>query len=133
MAAVSCSKDSVKKPVVPEGRTVTTANNPQCDDYSTEGFINRDVFRVIIVEPAGNGRSQSDITASAQNRAISTLRKYIQSNGGTLSQKTDAEIRILVEKGKLLSIKCNDSRTIYVFEIKSGNIKGKIDSLTTAR
>lgn len=117
--------------------TVSSGQNTVEDEaltkeYSQEGFISADSFRVIIIQTPESTIDEAGIKNMAENRANASLKKFIQSNGGTINTQTDAQLNIIVQSGKIKKI-IGKKRILYVFEINSPNLKRNVDNLGKAR
>jgi hypothetical protein len=124
VSVLACKKEQVKTSGANE-ETVQT----DLRQFETEGFISRDCFRVIIVQPADSTSSIADIDKQARTKAFLSLKRYITSSGKTLGQNADAGIlNIIQENGKLTPYK-DAARTIYVLEISKSGCKSYVDTL----
>lgn len=122
VSVLACKKDQVK--TGGEGTVQTDLRQ-----FETEGFISRDSFRVIIVQPAHSTMAIEDINKQLKTKAFLSLKRYITSSGKSLSQNTDASLLNLISgSGKTTPYK-DSARTIYVLDISKGNCKGYVDSL----
>ncbi len=123
VAAVSC-------------KTVTRDNGTKTDDksfvtgdiekkYLAEGFIDKNIYRIVIVNPKNDGTPQSDIKSKSMKRAISSLEKFIQDSDKKSDANTRANLLRLMESNgsfykKNVEKYAND---VYYFDIKKDNIK----------
>lgn len=100
-------------------------------EYSKEGFISDNLFRVIIVKPSDSKLTTIKIKDLASKRAFSSFQKYILSNYDSLKRNSQATLLNLIhDKGILFNIKDEKkSRIIYVFEIKKSGLLKLINSL----
>lgn len=122
----SCSKST-------QTTTTTGSNDTEqmLKKYSREGFINNNLFRVIIVEPENSPNSEDSIKEKAERRAFISFQKYIRSKGKKLKANAKPNLLNLInDSGKLMPIKDKkNSRTVYVFEVKKNNLVSYINKL----
>lgn len=122
----ACKKEQIKG-----GPAGSGSESQQSDlkQFEQEGFVSRDSFRVIIVQPADSTMAIEDINKQLQTKALLSLKRYITSAGKSLSQNTDASLLNLIhDSGKTTPYK-DSARTIYVLEISKANCKGYVDTL----
>ncbi len=101
--------------------------------YQKEGFISRDLFRVVIVADKNTGHNDFDsIKDTARKRSLATLQKYIQTNQRTLTQNTRAELLNLIDtSGKLIQRDDISKRNkVFFFDIEKSDIRRYIDSIS---
>ena len=128
---VAASFSACKKEQVKGGASTDGSGTQQTDlkQFEQEGFISRDTFRVIIVQPSDSTMSAEDTGKQLQTKALLSLKRYITASGKSLSQNTDASLLNLIhDSGKTTPYK-DSVRTIYVLDISKGNCKGYVDSL----
>jgi len=127
---VSCKKEQVKT-----GGTETKAENtaPKADirQFEQEGFISKDLFRIIVVRPEGSSAGESEIQKQAQNKTLVSLKKYITSTGKSLQPNSDAQLLNLISgSGKITPYEDADAhRTIFVLEIAKPGLRAYVDGL----
>lgn len=122
----ACKKEQVKGGASTDG---TETQQTDLKQFEQEGFISRDTFRVIIVQPSDSTMSTEDIGKQLQTKALLSLKRYITASGKSLSKNTDASLLNLINgSGKTTPYK-DSVRTIYALEISKGNCKGYVDSL----
>lgn len=106
-------------------------------EYMQEGFINHDTFRVVIITPANecNNGDLDSIESRARTRALSTLKQYIETRGWNYSDKTRDQLsRLITSNGSVSFMDRDCSRdSVYVYDIKKGNIQDEIDLIATRR
>ncbi len=95
--------------------------------YDQEGFISADNYRVIIVEPRENAHRENRdaIEKSARLRALSSLEKYLISEGYSLAPSTRAKLINLIERYGTIRLvdSPNTQRIVYYYEIRKMNLK----------
>ena len=107
-----------------------------CREYFKEGFISREVYRVVIVEPRDEtGFSKSEIEKKAKKRTLISLQKYLMTKEGTINQNVNAALLNLIEESGTLqdSPEKQETRDVYLFEIKKDNLKRYVDDLVYKR
>lgn len=124
------------KPVVPQTpvspvEPSNTEDNQNSFIYEKEGFVSRDAYVVIIVQPFSTSETGTDIESKAKKRALTSLLKYKHSQGKILSQNGTTQIVNLInENGKLTRIDDSEkSRSVFQFVVKKTNLKQIVDSL----
>lgn len=140
--ASSCTKQvtrEIKKDKLPSQKTEadTTSKKNQIEKrYLNEGFINPNVFRVIILAPEEEClNSLTEIEYRARKRAEASLQKFLVSNDRIIDQNTRASILNLVSShGKLRAkdIHCQGNNVFY-FDIKKTNLKRHLKKITRSR
>ncbi len=129
----SCSENIKKNNDVPK---IIENNNTLTKEYLREGFISKDIFRIVIVEPKrekNDGRNY--IIKTAKRRAFVSLQKYITANNAKIDNNINASLLNLVEEcGTLKSADINHkTRRVHLFEIKKSSLKQSIDNLARSR
>lgn|GEM_PF-943550 len=138
----ACTKQvvsEIKKEQLPSQKTEADANikkNEIEKRYLNEGFINQNVFRVIILAPEEecmNGLTE--IEYRARKRAEASLQKFLLSNDRIVDQNTRASILNLISSHGKLSAKdihCQGNNVFY-FDIKKTNLKRHLKKITSSR
>ena len=128
---ISCKKEQIKT-----GNNISTKDTvvtPKNDlkQFEQEGFISKDLFRIIVVRPAGSDTSDEDIQKQAQNKTLASLKRYITSTGKMLQPNSDAQLLNLISGyGKLTPHDDADAkRTIFVEEISKPGLKSYVENL----
>src|SRR5512138_1178439 len=108
MCGTNQPQNGTKQPDVKKPADNTT-DKPDFRHYEKEGFITKDIFRVIVVQPFDSSTSDSDIEKQARNKAISSLKKHIVSVGLMPEANADAElINLINDSGKIMTIEDSD-------------------------
>jgi hypothetical protein len=105
-------------------------------EYEKEGFITKNLFRVVIVEPKGGRESDiNEIKKTAERRALSSMEKYLVENRIMVNRNAKAVLLNLIgDHGKLKEAPLESAtRTVYLFEIEKPDLKQQIDNLPRAR
>lgn len=107
------------------------------EEFSREGFISRDLFRVVIVKPSeAEGNHILQVEKLGKKRAYMTLKNYLLSNERIVTPNVNAQLLNLVNNfGK---IKCYEkdtclTRKVFFYEIEKENIQGYIDRIAQHR
>ncbi|HEY1405653.1 MAG TPA: hypothetical protein VF857_03500 [Spirochaetota bacterium] len=130
-AIVSCGTKQVHK------NTDTTANpknnkrNETTLSYEQEGFLSRDLFRVIVIRPFDSTMSDRDMERQLRNKASSSLKRHITSTGKSLDPNADAMILNLInDYGKTTPYDDKEkARTIFVLDISKPGCKGYVEGM----
>ncbi len=132
-ALISCTKDAVVQRDEGVGEIKQIGNYME---YEKEGFITKDLFRVVIVEPRGGKEPDSkEIRKTAERRALSSMEHYLVENGIMDDRNAKAVILNLIgDHGKLKEAPLESgTRTVYLFDIEKPDLKQQIDNLPKAR
>jgi hypothetical protein len=124
----SCKTKTVivdKKDIKPDNK-----NNVVLDkEFMKEGFINNEIFRVVIVTEKNDCRtSENDISDLAKKRSSAILKNYIISQNRIYDSNANATvINLIEEKGRIIPKKsdCSENR-VYYLDIKMPEIKNYI-------
>lgn len=141
--STSCSKKIItplneKKSPRSENIDKTTGKNIKKKNdlekkYLSEGFVEKDTFRVIILVPKDSScKDQATIKYRAEKRAEASLQKFLVSKGRVIDQNTRAEILNLINNhGKLIprNIPCRGSNVFY-FDIQKKHLKRHLKKIT---
>lgn len=134
----SCSSEKEKITITPvqNNAEISLSSNTLPEEYMREGFINRDTFRVVIVTPRRTtDEGIASIESQARIRAVSALKNYIQNQGWDFTDRTRGELfRLIISNGSVSHMERNSSRdSVYVYDIRKGNIQNEIDFIATRR
>lgn len=105
-------------------------------EYEKEGFITKDLFRVVIVEPKGGQESDKmEIKKTAERRALSSMEKYLVENRIMADRNAKAVLLNLIgDHGKLKESPLkSETRTVYFFDVEKPDLKQQLDNLPRAR
>ncbi len=129
----SCSKN-IKKT---NATSIPLDNTSSTDrEYIKEGFITKDLYRIIIVEPKDEiDYPKTSIEKTAKRRAFVSLQKYLSANNILPDKNINANLLNLI--GEYGTIKeapgKSKTRKVHLFEIKKSNLKQSLDNLSTTR
>ena len=101
--------------------------------YQKEGFIEKNIFRVVIVTIKSQKDTDMDsIKDTAKKRSLSTLQKYLQENNKIINQNTTAQLLNLIEFNGSLKQKENisENHNIYYFDIEKQDVKRYVESVS---
>lgn len=105
--------------------------------FSKEGFISRDLFRVVIVKPAeSEGNNISQVESLGKKRAYMTLKNHLLSQERIITPNVDAKLLNLVSNyGKIRSINKDaiTTRNVFYYEIERENLKSYIERMAQHR
>lgn len=105
--------------------------------FSREGFISRDLFRVVIVRPAeSDGNHISQVEKLGQKRAYMTLKNHLLSQERIITPNVEAKLLNLVNNYGKVSCMNNDTcvtRKVFYFEIRKENLQSYIDRMAQRR
>jgi hypothetical protein len=105
--------------------------------FSKEGFISRDLFRVVIVKPAeSEGNNISQVEILGKKRAYMTLKNHLLSLERIITPNVDAKLLNLVSNyGKVRSMDKDTitTRNVFYFEIEKENLKDYIERIAQHR
>lgn len=105
-------------------------------EYEKEGFITKDIFRIVIVEPKGGKESdKKEIEKTAESRALSSMEKYLVENGIMADRNANAVLLNLIgDHGTLKESPLESAtRTVYLFDVEKPDLKQQLDNLPKAR
>ena len=105
-------------------------------DYQSEGFISRDLFRIIIIEPKGDQDPDSNaIENRAKRRALSSLRHYLTSKNRIIGRNVNAKLLNMINQYGTLRQETRETKgsNIYFFEVEKTDIKQFVDDLSVRR
>ena len=133
IASIYCTKEIQKDTNV--NKPNTKSNLEVSKEYLEEGFISKNTFRIVIVEPHGESDEKNAIEKKARHRAFMHLQNYLMSRKGIINQNTKARLLNLVNQNGKLSMfeKKQETRRVYFFEINKSNLKGFVDSISSRR
>ena len=126
-AAPKVAPPDVAAPVTPDAF---------CPEYDQEGFINPNLYRVVIVEPRGAGETEiRSVTEKARLRALSSMQKYLLAHDRAVDQNVTAELLSLVERHGTLEDKgcASATRYIYYFNINKENLQDHLSAISRKR
>ena len=131
----SCSRNvqTDEKEVKKETKIIQPLYDPQ---YEKEGFVSKNVYRVVIVADQNIGEEDMDIVKDqAKKRLLSSLQKYIHSQNKTVSQNTTAHLLNLIDSSGTLmkQDKFTVKSSVFFFDINKDNIKRYVDSIPQMR
>jgi hypothetical protein len=130
LTTLMCDKKQVKN------NTVIPANksDPIVEErfYEQEGFISKDLYRVIIVRPYDSTTTDPEIEKLVKNKALTSLKKYLSSLGKPVTKNTDSEILNLIsDYGKIIPHDDKKhSRTIFALDIMKSGCKAYVEGLS---
>jgi glucose dehydrogenase len=120
----SCKTKTVvddKKDIKPNNKIVVLDK-----EFLKEGFINNEIFRVVIVTERNDCKTpENEIAEMAKKRSSAILKNYIISQNRIYDSNSNATIINLIEEnGKIISKKsdCTENR-VYYLDIKMPEIK----------
>lgn len=128
MTSISCTRAVHRE--IPE--TDRGERDKLVRDYVKEGFISRDTFRIVIIQPRESDDGAESIEKSARQRAFVSLQKYLSSRNMTINKNTRAKLINLTEACgslRLFEEKCDTRKKVYLFEIKKANLKQYVDTI----
>ncbi|HOS40114.1 MAG TPA: hypothetical protein PLG31_10295 [Spirochaetota bacterium] len=104
-------------------------------EYQREGFISKDLYRIVIVSPADECPDMGYVEKNARQRAFMSLQKHLESRNKIVDQNTRARLLNLInEKGTVKNLECRDEkRKAFVFEIEMKNLGQYLDGLAGRR
>ena len=132
---LSCGKETIKDNGSKPSPAPTLAPNAiptpsvLIERYENEGFITRDLYRVIIVKPADLSVDETDLERQARAKAIASLKKYITSGGKSLTANSNAEILNLISNNGSIKKISTDGKVLYVLDINRPGCRAYVDSL----
>lgn len=127
--AASCAKNLKDEKQNGSNGAVTDEQNLLMKEYTTEGFIDKSTFRVVIIGTKEDCESdEKSIEKKSKNRALSSLQKYLASQEKNTDENTRAGIlNMMSEYGHFYKKDPGcEKRNIYYFEIKKEGIKTQI-------
>ena len=129
----SCTKD-----VVVQKDEIVNQIKPMDNyrEYEKEGFITKDLFRVVIIEPKGGKEAdRKEIRKTAERRALSSMEKYLVENGIMADRNAKAVLLNLIsDNGRLKEALLESAtRTVYLFDVEKPDLKQQLDNLPKAR
>jgi hypothetical protein len=114
-----------KKDIKPYNKKNTTLDK----EFLKEGFINNDIFRVVIVTEKNDcSTSDNEISDMAKKRSTAILKNYIISQNRVYDTNANAAILNLIsDNGKMIQKKsdCTENR-VYYLDIRTPDIKNYI-------
>jgi hypothetical protein len=132
---LSCGKDAIKDngtnpspapTLVPDAIPTPSV---LIERYENEGFITRDLYRVIIVKPANLSVDEADLERQARAKAIASLKKYISASGKSLTSNTNAEILNLIgNSGTIKKVRVED-KVLFILDINRPGCRAYVDTL----
>jgi hypothetical protein len=132
---LSCGKETIKdngsnpSPAPTLAPNVIPTPSVLIERYENEGFITKDLYRVIIVKPANLSVEDAELERQARAKAIASLKKYITAGGKSLTSNTNAEILNLIgNSGSIKKISVDD-KILYVLDIHRQGCRSYVDSL----
>jgi hypothetical protein len=134
MILLMCGSNQTQKVITPpDGKKTTDTTTKETDfrHYEKEGFISKDLFRIIVIQPFDSSLKDTDIEKQARNKALSSLKKHIASTGTIPGSKTDAElINLINDNGKINRVEDREhSRTLFVLDIEKTGCKTFVETL----
>jgi hypothetical protein len=125
----ACKKDQLRNTGSPQPEN--QKEKPDFRQFEQEGFISRDLFRVIVVRPSGSSMTDDEVAKQARTKAILSLKRYLTSSGKSIQPNTDAGILNLIDDaGKITPYEDRSaSRTVYVLDITKPECKSYVDTL----
>ena len=134
-SVISCTSER-EKIHPPVNNHVSIQEKPLPEEYLQEGFINRDTFRIVIVTPAKTPEEAvASIESRARTRAVSVLKNYIQTRGWDFTDRTRGELfRLILSNGTVTHMERDNTRdSVFVYDIRKGNIQNEIDLIASRR
>ena len=105
--------------------------------YLKEGFVSKDLYRIVIVEPKEitDSYNREKTEKTAKRRALISLQKYIMSNNQVINKNINAILLNLIEEhGILRTLPTNHrTRNIHLFEIRKSALKQSLEDLAENR
>jgi len=101
----------------------------QTEKYEQEGFITKDLYRVIIVKPAGSQTSSDELEKQLRIKVISSIKKYITSKGKSLTANANAEILNLVNTSGTIREFRDSTRDLFILDVAKQGCRPFVDSL----
>ena len=101
--------------------------------FQREGFITRDIYRVVIVQPnIGNKYNMKSLIKIAKRKTYTSLQNYLLENDIRINRNTQVRIINLINaNGKLIKIDMGrKSSDTYIYEITKKNLKQHIKNLS---
>ncbi len=132
LLAVSCAKKTVSRPDQPPAPPTPERME---EVYLREGFIEDDLFRVVIVDSAEGGQSIEDPRDKAEKRALATLQKYLLDKDRIYDNNTRAELINLIESDGSFSKMdiTHNNNSVYYLDIRKRNIRRFVEGMAQHR
>lgn len=115
----------------------TIPNDCLKEVFSQEGFISRDLFRVVIVKPSeSEGNNISQVESLGKKRAYMTLKNHLLAQERIITPNVDAKLLNLVSNyGKIRRINKDaiTTRNVFYYEIERENLKSYIENMAQHR
>jgi hypothetical protein len=99
------------------------------EQYEQEGFLSKDLYRVIIVKPFGSTMTNDELEKQVKSKAIASLKKYITSNQKNLTANTNAEILNLINNSGTIREYSDSTRKLFILDIAKPGCRSFVDSL----
>jgi hypothetical protein len=99
------------------------------EQYEQEGFLSKDLYRVIIVKPFGSNITNDELEKQVKSKAIASLKKYITSNRKSLTANTNADILNLINNSGTIREYNDSTRNLFILDIKKPGCRSFVDSL----
>lgn len=131
----SCSRNIPKDDKKEFNETKVTDSLKQSDydpQFEKEGFIAKNVYRVVIVTDKNfSDKDLDSVKETAQKRSLTSLQKYLQSQNKSVTQNTTAHLLNLILDNGALEMKkdLTDKHTVFFFDVKKSDVKRYVDSL----
>ena len=113
------------------------ADNSLKEVFSREGFISRDLFRVVIVKPAESELNNiSQVESLGKKRAYMTLKNHLLSQERIITPNVNAKLLNLVNNNGKITCFTNDTcatRKVFFYEIRKENLRGYVDRMAQRR
>jgi hypothetical protein len=118
-------------------QTTETRDTPQnqqnkpvlIEQYEQEGFLSKDLYRVIIVKPFGSNITNDELEKQVKSKAIASLKKYITSNRKSLTANTNADILNLINNSGTIREYSDSTRNFFILDITKPGCRSFVDSL----
>jgi hypothetical protein len=132
LLSVSCAK-TIREDH--HGARPVKADAPDSEEFKQEGFINGDLFRIVIVTPKEENTPAGEIESAAKRRAFVSLQKYLASKNSIINQNVNAMLLNLVEKdGTLKPLnREHPTRKVYFYEVQRANLRQYVNGLAEKR
>jgi hypothetical protein len=110
--------------------TIKTQNTQNTiEKYEQEGFITKDLYRIIIVKPDNSQMNDADLEKQIKSKTLASIKKYITSKGKSLTSNTNAEIINLINNYGVFKTYKDSTCNLLILDISRQGCRSYIDSL----